>query len=544
MKRTLIFFISFVFLTNLIQAIFTPLVDDEAYYWVWSKNISVGYFDHPPFVAWLIYFSNLIFNQELGIRFFTVVLNSISAYLFWRITNPKNQYQQFLTFCIYLGAVLIQTFSFVTTPDAPLLFFTLLFLYSLKRFYKGFDGINSLLFAISLAGLMYSKYHGLLLIVFSILPNLFYFLKRKDFYAIVLMSLIFYLPHFIWLVDHEFVPFQYHLVDRNFISFEWKPVLNLILGGLFLGNLGLTFHFWKSFRYKQKSTLFLKSIFAVSILPLLFFIVMSYKNQPQVQWLLISFVAQMVWLYEAYKNSDSKLVLRLAFVNVVLVLLARIYLVLPGISFLSDNKIAAQNIGKKLIAEENVVFEKYQEASLFAFYNDKKPLMYRTIGNRKSQFYVWDTEQNLEQKDFTFVSRWTEKNDSVLGWKNHTYYLKKVKKFSTYHQMKFRFLDEYLEVKTNENVGLTFDLDYPYSKIFGQEFKVFLVVVQGEQYNIVKQIEIPYEYFELKSDQYYTGKIDFVVDLPQGEYVIYLGIVPNQMSLKYQSDGLSVRISE
>ena len=31
-----------------------PLVPDEAYYWVWSRHLAGGYFDHPPVVAYMI----------------------------------------------------------------------------------------------------------------------------------------------------------------------------------------------------------------------------------------------------------------------------------------------------------------------------------------------------------------------------------------------------------------------------------------------------------------------------------------------------------
>ena len=32
-----------------------PLSADEAYYWLWSKHLAAGYFDHPPMIAWLIH---------------------------------------------------------------------------------------------------------------------------------------------------------------------------------------------------------------------------------------------------------------------------------------------------------------------------------------------------------------------------------------------------------------------------------------------------------------------------------------------------------
>ena len=31
----------------------TPIIDDEGYYWIWSRHLSLSYLDHPPLVAWL-----------------------------------------------------------------------------------------------------------------------------------------------------------------------------------------------------------------------------------------------------------------------------------------------------------------------------------------------------------------------------------------------------------------------------------------------------------------------------------------------------------
>ena len=30
-----------------------PLHDDELYYWCWSKELQLSYFDHPPLLGWL-----------------------------------------------------------------------------------------------------------------------------------------------------------------------------------------------------------------------------------------------------------------------------------------------------------------------------------------------------------------------------------------------------------------------------------------------------------------------------------------------------------
>ncbi|MDW4793820.1 hypothetical protein NQ358_24755, partial [Escherichia coli] len=41
-------------LLRLVAAAWTPLTFDEAYYWMWSKALAGGYYDHPPMVAIVI----------------------------------------------------------------------------------------------------------------------------------------------------------------------------------------------------------------------------------------------------------------------------------------------------------------------------------------------------------------------------------------------------------------------------------------------------------------------------------------------------------
>ena len=49
-----------------LQAIYTGLMADEAYYWMYSHQLDWGYFDHPPIVALVISATSLILDTELG----------------------------------------------------------------------------------------------------------------------------------------------------------------------------------------------------------------------------------------------------------------------------------------------------------------------------------------------------------------------------------------------------------------------------------------------------------------------------------------------
>ena len=48
-----------------------PLSADEAYYWLWSKHLAWGYYDHPPVIAFLIRAGTSVFGDTpLGLRAF------------------------------------------------------------------------------------------------------------------------------------------------------------------------------------------------------------------------------------------------------------------------------------------------------------------------------------------------------------------------------------------------------------------------------------------------------------------------------------------
>src|ERR1700742_5214141 len=62
-------------LLRLVAAFWTPLTFDEAYYWVWSKHLSFGYYDHPPGVALVIRLGTLIAgDSEFGVRLASILL--------------------------------------------------------------------------------------------------------------------------------------------------------------------------------------------------------------------------------------------------------------------------------------------------------------------------------------------------------------------------------------------------------------------------------------------------------------------------------------
>ena len=93
---------------NMIQAYSTELLEDEAYYWMYSKFLDWGYFDHPPMVALYIFISDIFFSGELGVRFMSSIFYSTIVYLLWKLIDIPNKKDHLKLFLM----IVLSTFLF------------------------------------------------------------------------------------------------------------------------------------------------------------------------------------------------------------------------------------------------------------------------------------------------------------------------------------------------------------------------------------------------------------------------------------------------
>src|ERR1700712_5026215 len=111
---------------NIVQSYTLELHADEAYYWMYSRFLDWGYFDHPPMVALFIRAGDTLMHNELGLRLITVLTSTASIYMIWLIL--KKYSVDALSFILVMSGILIfHIYGFTTTPDAPLFFFAVLF---------------------------------------------------------------------------------------------------------------------------------------------------------------------------------------------------------------------------------------------------------------------------------------------------------------------------------------------------------------------------------------------------------------------------------
>ena len=99
-----------------------PLIDDEAYYWLWAQRLDWGYLDHPPLIAWLIALTTTVADSAFFIRVSALVAGALTSYVLFLLGRDL-----FGAPAGVAAAVLFQVVSvlagagLLATPDAPLL---------------------------------------------------------------------------------------------------------------------------------------------------------------------------------------------------------------------------------------------------------------------------------------------------------------------------------------------------------------------------------------------------------------------------------------
>ena len=71
-------------LLNILQALFTGVYPDEAYYWMYSLHLQWGYFDHPPMVALGIKIGELLGHNSFLTRLGTILFSAGSVFFLYK----------------------------------------------------------------------------------------------------------------------------------------------------------------------------------------------------------------------------------------------------------------------------------------------------------------------------------------------------------------------------------------------------------------------------------------------------------------------------
>lgn len=404
-------FLIFWLVINLLQAHFTGLFNDEAYYYFYSRDLAWGYYDHPPLVALLIKSGYFIFNNELGVRILYILLSLGTILIIHKLLEVKND----LLFGLMIFSFLIfQITGFLALPDSLLLFFTALFFLAYKRYSETNSLKHALLLGLVMAGMFYSKYLGVLIIFFTIISNYRLLFKRSFWFAVMVTTVLF-VPHLIWQYRHDFPSFYYHLLERSHDEyFRWSNFGDFIIGQFGQTNPFLfipVLYFLIIFKPEDKYDRALK--FAASgslLLPFIFMI----KGRVEANWTMAGLIPLFLIAYKVFENRTKLhrflyITGGFTFVMVIMIRLLMINDYLPEkySKILRLDFYGWNTFSKKvsLLAENRpVVFiGSYQNPSQYIFNTGKEAFSFNNALYRGNQYDLEGIEETLQGKEVMIV---------------------------------------------------------------------------------------------------------------------------------------------
>ncbi len=415
--QRLLFFLGLFALINLLQSIFTAISKDEAYYWMFSEHLDWGFFDHPPMVALMIHLGYLVFHNVLGVRLFTVILSALTYLNIWFLipVEQREKEKSEVIFALLIFAMPIcHIYGFITTPDVPLLFFGTLYLLIFKRFILKGNLKNAVLLGIVAALLMYSKYHGALIIILSLIPY-YKVLKNFRFYLAGLIGIALFIPHIVWEYNHDFVSIIYQLNYRSDNVFEVKNILDYILNVLLIMNPFLVvFLFY--YLIKKKIELEYRSLKFLFWGVLIFFGFNSFKNHVEPHWVAISVIPGIIMFHTIAINNlkTQKILVKLMYFTIPLFFILRILLILPlniNTEFHQEGREYFEKLAN-FVKDKDVVFlDSYSRPAKYTFYTGKDAFTSRTIFYHKTQYDFWDYDKRFHKKSAILL-----KDEFTEGW--------------------------------------------------------------------------------------------------------------------------------
>jgi hypothetical protein len=437
-----LFFLIGWLLLNLVQAGFSQLHYDEAYYWIYSKHLAWGYFDHPPMVAILVKAGYEIFQNEVGVRLFFVLMGTLTLAMVCYLINEREKIFFLFLFLFSIPLFHLHVCGFLAIPDTPLVFFATLFFVLYREFLKKDTYVLAIALGLIAAAMLYSKYHGILVIVFTMLSNL-KLLKNKKTWLAAFIIILAMVPHLWWQYINQFPTLNFQLMGRlRHVGF-FEPFTfmlgQLVLPGFFSGAI-LVF---LTIVYKPVDA-FEKTLKWNIFGFVLFFFLFSFKMGVEIHWTAAAFPPLAYISYQSLRNRDKAIrwFKPLAISGIFFIIFLRLLIANDQLAnWLKINtsfnnwKEFSNNV-EKISNDRGVVFNSsYKWPSEYSFYSRKPSVSIAMMGYRYSQFDFENYDEFFIRKNVVLVGTNNSADSAVKDENSKDVTYRNIPNFITYQHI-------------------------------------------------------------------------------------------------------------
>ena len=238
-RSTIWFLIGLSLLLNLIALFATPLIPDEAYYWVWSERLQSGYYDHPPLIAWLIRLSTTLFGIEpWSVRLPAIASWFVGVWFAYRCSWQLYGHRRFglVAAAIWASLPITQGGFHVVTPDTALIIMVWVVYYLLLHTLISNRPYTWILSGLAIGVALVAKYTAIVVPISLLMVFLGTRAGRERLHSpwpwvALIMAFVAFAPVVVWNAHNDWASFAFQL--GHGVSKEVAQPL--LLGMAFIG---------------------------------------------------------------------------------------------------------------------------------------------------------------------------------------------------------------------------------------------------------------------------------------------------------------------
>jgi 4-amino-4-deoxy-L-arabinose transferase-like glycosyltransferase len=438
---------------RLLLGALVPLFPDETYYWEWSRNLSLGYFDHPPVLAWLIRAGTVIFGDTaFGVRVFSIAAGSCCALaLAHTARSLGGDAAARLCAVIFTVMPIVAAGSVLATPDAPMLCAAAWAIYAVLRALglppraqdpdspaQGSAAMKWWLIAGASMGLAMASKYTSILVPLSILAAFVAHAKLQNRfgqagpYVAVAVAALVMVPVLSWNALNDWVSFRFQLshglgTPRGGAMGALNRELELIGGQVGLVS-PILFYFVAravrdALRFSEEGFRLVLGLLAT--LPIVFFLYSATRRPVEANWPAIAWLSAVVLLATDLPHSPRMRLWLGRGIGLAAVLSAIVYIhvIVPVIPLPAPRDQVAKAFGWDLVASTierkiaqlqqsqgfgtgpvYIAAERYQDASEVAFNLTGRPRVYAlNLTGRANQYDLWPQFQDIADLGATMI---------------------------------------------------------------------------------------------------------------------------------------------
>ena len=463
-------------------AVHFELNSEEAQYWTWSKHLQLSYYSKPPMIAYMNWFSTLVFgNTVLGIRINAVIIGMLISIVSYLLSFElfKNQNAAILAaMATNFFPFLLYSSVFFST-DSPLLLFCLC---AMLFYWKALETDKLkwwFLFCVSLGLGALAKYAMFLMIIPLVLFTWKHqreILKSLSFYFSLVIGLAIFFPVIYWNIQQNGVGLLHlaHLAGAGEHLYTISTMIsNVLVFALGQGAILLPFYQYPkiSRKYRQK-TLTRQEEFLILpvIITFLIFLIVSANRESEayINWAMFAYMGMPI-LFSHYALTDHRLKFNL---RIILLMTTAFFLFIsltspkntvaplgklnPANKMIGWSQLAAKVDSMKdtLLPGSYYVFSSnYHITSELWFYQKSQPVTYLlNLNSRMTQFDLWPGIEQFRNSDkigifvdrikispevkASFTSILKEDSCTIYSQNRHiiTYYIYTLKGMKEFHK--------------------------------------------------------------------------------------------------------------